>query len=135
MRKILWHGHKDVFEDPGVRRRIATGAIRPDDLERLRRIDHARIGAFPGRSEFVLGPAHGASRTYVFGPQVFEVWMDDADAALLVGDRAHPRDRAMFRDVTDVAGVPGPDPLRGGGQELIEASASVPGPRVVPARR
>lgn len=85
--------------------------MRADDLKLLRKREQERISVVPGRSEAIYGPAHGFSKTYVFGTQLFELWMEDADAELLVGERAHKRDRMMFRDVTETAGSPGPLPL------------------------
>lgn len=87
------------------------------DLERLRKMDRQRVVAVPGHSRFVVGPEHGFSQTYEFGPRVFERWMDEADVALLF---SHPKDRAMFRDITDVPGTSGPPVLRGGTDELLD---------------
>lgn len=127
MKLILWTGHRSPFNDPAILKRLATGAIRPDDLTELRKREQARICAVPGRSEFSVGPAHGFSRTYVWGPHVFEVWVEDADVELLF---THPRDRAMFRDITDEPGSPGAPLLIGDGVALTDG----PEPVIVHAR-
>lgn len=61
--------------------------------------NNQRISVVPGKSELTLGPSHRFSRTYTFGPQTFEVWMEDADAERLLGNEW---DRWQFLDVTDV---------------------------------
>lgn len=69
-------------------------------LERLRRFEnHQRICALPGSTELTLGPEHGFSRHYHFGPRVFIQDMEDADAALLFNNEW---DRWQFLDVTDL---------------------------------
>ncbi len=117
MRLIRWTGHVSPFDDIEVKKRLFLGHIRMADLERLRKMDRQRVVAIPGHSRFVVGPEHGFSQTYEFGPRVFERWMDDADVALFF---KHPKDRAMFRDVTDVPGVAGPEMPQGGADELVD---------------
>ena len=121
--RVRWEGHPSPFDDPTIVRAIAEGRAPLPLVERLRRFEHQeRISAVPGRSEFVIGPAHGFSRTYVWGPETFEQEMERADWELL---RDNPWDGPMFREAT-----PHPRwPLgRDGWRRLMEAFDRKPGP-------
>jgi hypothetical protein len=64
---------------------------------RLQRFEHhERISRTPGHSEYIVGPEHGFSRTYKWGPHVFELDMEAEDWERLQANRW---DRWMFRDV------------------------------------
>ncbi len=68
------------------------------DQERKRQMQgFARV---PGRTQLTLGPEHGLSRTYVFGPFVFEVEMESHDIEVLM--RMHPVHRQAFRVYDDI---------------------------------
>jgi hypothetical protein len=100
MRLIRWVGDPSPFQDEGIRKALASGRLPDPILRGLRFFENQqRVSVVPGKSELTLGPTHGFSRTYAFGPTSFEVWMEDADAARLLGNEW---DRWQFLDVTEV---------------------------------
>jgi hypothetical protein len=123
--KVSWDGHPSPFDDPAVVGAIARGSMPAALATRLQRFEHnERISRVPGQSEFTVGPEHGFSRTYVWGPDLFEVWMDPADWQLLQGNQW---DRWMFRDVY---AQPARRPLgRDGWRALLAAFDAKPGKR------
>lgn len=99
MRLVWWAGDPAPWADRVIVNRLTRGVIPLNWAEQIREFDvYQRISAIPGKSELVLGPAHGFSRTYTFGPQQFKVWMEDKDAALLLGNEW---DRWQFLDISD----------------------------------
>lgn len=95
--RVAWDGHPSPFDDPAVVNAIARGQMPVGLAMRLRRFEHhERISRTPGHSEFFIGPEHGFSRTYVWGPVLFELDMDEADWERL---KANRWDGWMFRDV------------------------------------
>lgn len=115
--RVTWEGHPSPFDDPAVVNAIARGSMPVGLAMRLRRFEHhERISRTLGHSEYVIGPEHGFSRTYTFGPWVFEIDMDAADWDRIQANRW---DRWMFRDVLNhpVRRSPGRD----GWREIIEA--------------
>lgn len=95
--RIRWQGHPSPFDDPVILRAIVDGRAPVPLVERLRRFEHhERLAVVPGRSEMIIGPDHGFSRTYVWGPDQFVVEMEPDDWERL---RANPWDGIMFRDI------------------------------------
>lgn len=103
MRRIAWVGDPSPYRDREVAYAVWTGRVHPADLALIRQIEAVRRKAVVGVSRLVVGPAHGFSQTYVWGPWpgTFEVDMADEDAALLLGN---PLDAPMFADRTEAAG-------------------------------
>lgn len=129
-RLIRWVGHPSAFADGNVLDGIVKGRVPVWAAARFRALENARVNVWPGKSEMVLGPAHGYSRTYVWGPQVFDVRMAADDWARL---RRAPYDRFMFRDVTDAPEAPRPWLTKRQWQELLAEFEEVPPPTVVTA--
>lgn len=99
MARIRWQGHLSPFDDPDILRAIVDGRAPVALMERLRRFEHhERVAVVPGRSEMIVGPEHGFSRTYVWGPDDFTLEMERDDWERL---RANPWDGPMFRDLDE----------------------------------
>ena len=98
-RLIRWIGDPSPWADPAVARGILEERFSVGVIEDLRRFDtEQKISALPGKSELVLGPTHGFSETYVFGPWQFCAWMQPEDARILF---TNEWDRWQFIDITD----------------------------------
>lgn len=129
MPRIRWLGHPAPLESPVIRKLLLSGrAPRPfvDTLSEFEK--NYRLEASPGRSTFWVGPAHGFSRTYQWGPHEFEQEMDEADWHLL---RRHPLDRVMFQDVTDGAFWPAPQLSGGEWEDLMRVYVTTQKPRAL----
>ena len=102
MRVIRWVGHPAPLYDHNIVSRIKKGTLDPQLVLAFQRFEHnRRISVNVGRSTFTIGPQHGFSREYTWGPKYFDRRMADADWARLC---RNPSDRHMFLDVTN--GVP-----------------------------
>ncbi len=124
MRCVRWVGDPSPFTDATIVRGIMEGRFPQPLIDRIRTFDrHQRIFARPGHSELSLGPAHGFSQTYVFGPHQFAVWMAAQDAELLFRNEW---DRWQFLDITDAPGTTDRPPLnRGQWQQLLDSFAKL----------
>src|SRR5262245_61427495 len=98
-RLIRWIGDPSPWSDPAIAKALAFQRLPLPLVQRLQYFNKwQRILVVPGRTQHILAPASGFSRTYIFGPQEFRVWMDDADVDLLFHNEW---DRWQFIDVTD----------------------------------
>jgi len=96
---VRWTGNPSCFQDPGVRRAIANGALPLPVLEQMRRYEYRlRVSLSPGSERILNAGAGGFSRGYLFTPEAPYQWMTPADAALLLGN---PWERWEFIDATD----------------------------------
>lgn len=108
-RLVLFTGDPSPFTDPAIVRGIMEERFPQALIDRIRTYDrHQRIFARAGHTERTLGPAHGFSQTYVFGPHQFAAWMTAEDAALLFRNEW---DRWQFLDITDTPSVTARPPL------------------------
>lgn len=98
MRLIRWVGHPSWLDDRAIRTAIERETMPLPLIAAFQRYDKRRISASIGHSEFSVGPAHGFSQTYVWGPWLFDVQMEDADWNRL---QRNALDRVMFLDITD----------------------------------
>lgn len=120
MRLVRWIGDPSPWQDAVMRKNLMLNTLSPAIVERLSFFDkHQRISVVSDHSESILGPAHGFSQTYVFGPQQFAVWMHDQDAAKLF---ANEWDRWQYLDVTDAPYTERRPPLKGSDWMAIVAS-------------
>ncbi|MBS0336817.1 MAG: hypothetical protein JSS40_08415 [Proteobacteria bacterium] len=101
MRRVKWVGDPSPWSDPVLLEGLVRETIPPPLLERLRRFEnYQRVCVIPGKTELILGPAHGFTTTYHFGPYFFVQMMEDGDAERLF---ANEWDRWQFIDVTEVS--------------------------------
>lgn len=101
MKTVKWTGHPSPLEDRNIVRLLGEGRIPFALAQAFRKFEHNhRISAVHMRSTFSIGPDHGMSRYYVFGPaeEQFVQEMEDEDFERLT---RHPLDRYMFLDITD----------------------------------
>lgn len=127
MRIIRWVGHPSPLYDHNIMGRISKGHLDPALVLAFEQFEHNRkISVRRGASIFRIGPEQGYRRPYQWGPQYFDVEMDDRDWARLA---RNPLDRYMMLDVTD--GVPPFRPLLSAGQwrELVQAAKAMPAPQ------
>lgn len=122
MRLVRWIGDPLPWADPYIGKRILEHRLPLDWVEKLMEFErHQRMAAIFGRSEWIIGPNDGFSRTYRFGPQQFLVWMEDADAEKLFGLEL---EKWQFIDVTDSPDRTDRAPLgKYGWMELIKTFA------------
>jgi hypothetical protein len=126
-RIIRWIGHPSPMDDHNIRRRIASGSLSPDLVLAFENFEHnRRVSVNRGRSTFVVGPEQGMSKPYRWGPQHFDVEMEEKDWARLASNAI---DRYMMMDVTN--GVPQFKPLLTAAQwrELLDSVSKTPQPR------
>ncbi len=108
------------WDDPAIQRAVATGRLSLGLAEWFRYFClHQANQLVPGRMERSIGPAHGFSQTYTFGPEEYREWMTEADAALLF---ANEWDRWQFLDVTDQQSQTQRPPLGKDGWRQLKAS-------------
>jgi hypothetical protein len=128
-RIIRWVGHPSPLDDKNIRRGIERQSLHPEVVLAFQRFEHnRRVSVRRGSGTFAVGPQHGFSREYKWGPVYFDVEMEERDWARLW---SNPFDRHMFMDVTQ--GVPPFRPLLTQAQwrELITAMDKYPGPQTM----
>jgi len=129
MRILRWVGHPSPLYDPNISRLIAQHKLDPVMVLNFEWFEHQRkISVTKGRSILNVEQRHGYSRPYKWGPDYFDVEVEDRDVAVLC---QNPLNRYMFLDVTD--GVPLFRPLLKTYEwrELIEASRIYPQPEIL----
>src|SRR4051812_23564586 len=125
MKLVRWIGHPSPFGDPNIVKMLVDARLPIPMVKAFQRFEHnRRLAAVPGKSEFLVGPAHGFSRTYRWLPGQ-ELEVTEEDYALLT---RHPLDRYMFLDVTDLTITALPVLTKRQWQELIDASESTAPP-------
>ena len=98
-RLVRWVGDPSPYNDPKILQGIMEQKLSMPVIEAIRTYDrHQRICAIPGKSELTLGPSHGFSQTYVFGPEQFAVWVAVEDLPLIFDNEWA---RWEFLDITD----------------------------------
>ncbi|MGI8404979.1 MAG: hypothetical protein ACR2OE_09500 [Thermomicrobiales bacterium] len=118
-RRVEYLGLPSPYAYPDVQKMIATairssGDQRKQDLHEralvrreLRKQESKRqmqgFARVQGHSQLTLGPDHGLSRTYVWGPQIWTVEMDAHDIEILMS--MHPAHRQAFRLVDNIVVV------------------------------
>lgn len=131
LRLIRYTGDPWAGDDPGLCKALAAGRIPlpvAEALERFQRMQH--LSLIPGQTEVILGPEHGFSRTYVFGPTQYAVWMEPSDAALVLDNEW---DRWRFLDITDAPHVTRRPPLGSRGwRQLLASFARLTPQRTLP---
>lgn len=80
-----------------------------------------------GHSICTANPDGGFSRSYQWGPQIFDQDMDEEDYQLLM---AHPLNRTMFQDVTDGSFWPVQVLSGAEWEELMRVFAATPSPQI-----
>lgn len=126
-RIIRWVGHPSPLYDHNISSRIRAGTMPAELVLAMEDFEHNRkISVNRGRSEFRVGPEHGYSRPYVWGPRYFDVQMEEKDWARLC---KNPLERFQFLDVTN-----GPPPVRPllkfeEWRQLLEAAKYFPPPQ------
>lgn len=121
-RLIRWVGDPTPWRDPNIVADISNERIPQWAIDRFVEFDrHQRICALPGKSELTLGPSHGFSQTYVFGPKQFSVWMLEEDAKKLFDNEW---DRWQFIDITETPSMTERMPLTKNQWKQLMASFS-----------
>ncbi len=128
---IRWTGHPSAFSDGNVLRGLMDGRVPVWAVARFRRLEDARINVWPGKSILDLGPNDGMSRHYRWGPQTFDLWVAAEDWERL---RRVPRDRWMFRDMTEAPEAPRPWLTKREWQEFLAEFEAVAPPVIAVAR-
>lgn len=107
VRIVRFVGLPSPFADPVIQDQLARRALSKTDRAVLWRMEQKRqmqgFSRVPGRTQLTLGPEHGLSRTYVFGPTVFEVEMEAHDIEVLM--RMHIAHAQAFTVVDDIVVV------------------------------
>lgn len=128
-RIIRWVGHPSPLDDANIRRRIASQALDASLVLALERFEHnRRISVRRGASIFTITPQQGYSREYQWGPQHFDVEVEEGDWQRLA---KHPVDYFMMMDVTN--GVPPFRPLLTPTEwrELLDSAVKSPAPQIL----
>lgn len=103
-RRVVFRGLPSPFADPVIQDQLARRVLSKLDRQALWRMEQKRqmqgFSRVPGRTQLTLGPEHGLSRTYVFGPFVFEVEMESHDIEILM--RMHIAHAQAFTVVDDI---------------------------------
>ncbi len=101
-------GDPSIAEDPAIALGFTLKNLHPTDMKILRDYERGtqsgvnpairRRSAIVGKTQFIVGPEHGFSRTYVWGPEpgTFIQEMEEADAKLLMDSAL---DAGMFEDL------------------------------------
>jgi hypothetical protein len=125
-RIIRWVGHPSPLDDHNIRRRIAREALDPKLVLAFSKFEHNRRVSVRKGATFTLTRQQGFSRDYQWGPQYYDVEMEEADWQRLA---KHPVDRYMMLDVTN--GVPPFRPLLTPAEweSLMRSVANTPAPQ------
>lgn len=130
-RLLRYVGDPFAADDPGLCKALAAGRIPlpvAEALSRFERMQH--LSLIPGVTEVILGPAHGFSQTYVFGPTQYAVWMEPSDAARVLDNEW---DRWRFLDITDAPHTLRRPPLGSRGwAQLLASFAKLTPQRTLP---
>ncbi len=111
LRRIAFVGLPSPEADPMVQWAIAHGRIRSDDLSEVQHLERERQwkgrALQPGHTIRIVGPEHGYTKTYQWGPIDYEQLMEPEDAARLLTDRPDDTDndrwdRRCFEDRDEI---------------------------------
>lgn len=111
MIRVEFVGLPSPYADPGVMRALGAPAhstterlLRRDMRKELTRQERKRqmqgFARVDGHTRLILGPQHGLSRTYIWGPNAYVVEMDADDIDRLM--RMHSHHCLAFRVHPDI---------------------------------